>query len=77
MIRFEEVSKNYYDKKILEKINININSGEFVLLVGDNGQVNQHYLSYLVMLYILLVRKSSKTKCLMLIYQKNFHCLKH
>jgi ABC-type multidrug transport system ATPase subunit len=37
MIKFEEVSKNYYDKKILEKINIDINSGEFVLLVGDNG----------------------------------------
>jgi ABC-type phosphate/phosphonate transport system ATPase subunit len=37
MIRFENVTKLYKDKKALEDINLEINHGEFVSLVGQSG----------------------------------------
>jgi cell division transport system ATP-binding protein len=37
MIRFENVTKLYKDKKALEDINLDINHGEFVSLVGQSG----------------------------------------
>ena len=37
MIRFENVTKSYKDKKALENINLEINHGEFVSLVGQSG----------------------------------------
>jgi cell division transport system ATP-binding protein len=37
MIRFENVTKSYKDKKALEDINLEINHGEFVSLVGQSG----------------------------------------
>lgn len=37
MIRFENVTKLYKDKKALEDVNLEINHGEFVSLVGQSG----------------------------------------
>ncbi len=37
MIRFENVTKYYKDKKALENVNLHINHGEFVSLVGQSG----------------------------------------
>ncbi len=37
MIRFENVTKIYKDKKALEDVNLDINHGEFVSLVGQSG----------------------------------------
>jgi cell division transport system ATP-binding protein len=37
MIRFENVTKLYKDKKALEDVNLNINHGEFVSIVGQSG----------------------------------------
>lgn len=37
MIRFEDVTKVYRNKKALDGINLNINHGEFISLVGQSG----------------------------------------
>ena len=37
MITFEEVDKAYKEKLVLHKINLTINDGEFVVLIGSSG----------------------------------------
>ena len=37
MIRFENVSKAYKEHNVLENINLNINTGELVVLIGPSG----------------------------------------
>ena len=37
MIEFREASKTYLNKTILDKINLKINDGDFILLIGENG----------------------------------------
>lgn len=37
LIEFSNVSKNYQNKTILKKINLNIRDGEFLVLVGPSG----------------------------------------
>ena len=36
-IRFENITKKYKDSSIIPKLNLEINSGEFVVLVGPSG----------------------------------------
>lgn len=37
MIRFEQVSKSYGDKPVLDNIDLEFNSGEFTVLIGPSG----------------------------------------
>ena len=37
MITFENVDKSYKDKQVLNKINLLINDGEFIVLIGSSG----------------------------------------
>ena len=37
LIRFEDVKKSYGDKVVLKDLNLNIEEGEFVVLIGESG----------------------------------------
>ena len=37
LLRLQNIYKNFGNVKVLKNINININKGEVVALIGDNG----------------------------------------
>lgn len=37
MIKFENVTKRYGEKIVVDKINLNIREGEFFVLIGPSG----------------------------------------
>ncbi|MBQ3437540.1 MAG: ATP-binding cassette domain-containing protein, partial [Fusobacterium sp.] len=37
MIKFENISKNYNSKKVLKNINLTVNTGEILAIIGESG----------------------------------------
>ena len=44
LLQLKNIYKNFGNVKVLKDVNIKINKGEVVALIGDNGAGNQHLL---------------------------------
>ena len=73
LIKITEMTKKYENKVILDKVNMQVNSGESIAIIGRNGMGKSTFLRALAGLTRINSGKVEYTKKLSLvIYLKNF-----